>query len=93
MKEITLLLKHAARHKIGLALGHEPHQAQEELCRRRSLKRYGAKLPKLTVHVVRRLQPLLYFRINVLERRDLDPVRDAILLGEAASVDKSFWNF
>src|SRR5207248_11230740 len=47
----------------------------------------------LLIHFISNLQPLLGFSIDVFQRRDFDPVGDAVLLGEPASVNEPFWNF
>ena len=41
----------------------------------------------LCVSIVRRLQPLLYFSVYILQRGDLDAVSDAVFFGKAAGVD------
>src|SRR5262245_59721294 len=45
------------------------------------------------VHVVRNFQPVLDFVIDLLDLRDRNAMRDAVLLGEAAGVDQSALRF
>ncbi len=59
------------------------------------LTRESYRLPTTdcTIFLVRDLQPLLHFRIDVPDVPDLDPMCDAVLLGEAARVDEPLGRF
>src|SRR5947209_15823928 len=50
-------------------------------------KREGTKLI-LSIPIVRDFQPTLHFIIDIFQRSDLKPMRDAILLGKPAGVDE-----